>query len=741
MLLEDADLSFVERSGVKGFSGTALRHSRRFSSIILYLILAALFLLPVSAYAQSAPKTVRVGWYESPFNSTDQYGRRSGYAYDYQQKIASYTGWNYEYVEGSWPDLMQMLIDGEIDLMSDVSYTDERSEIMLFSALPMGAEEYYIFISPDNDEIDKDDFSTFNGKKVGTNKGSVQIGYFREWAEANGVQAELVEMTEDVDEAIAMLHRGDIDMYIVLDGYLDARLAVPVCRVGASDFFFAVNRSRPDLLADLNAAMNRIQQGNRNYNQQLYNKYLTAFGFNFYLSTEEKNWLSEHGAIRVGYQDNHLSFCAADEKTGELIGALKDYLEDASTCFENAELRFEPVAYPTAAAAIAALKNGEVDCIFPSNLNTSDGEELGLVMTPTMMTAEIYAIVRKTDQQSFMQKEHITAAAVEGNPNYKTLMMDVFPDWEWVECPDIQACLEAVADKKADCVLISNYQYNSLDRQCNRLHLVALDTGEEVDYFIAVLRNSTELYSILARTTDIVNTASINAALSYYSSEEARTTLIDFIRDNPVVDIAVVVVLIALLVVIVTQQRIIRARKEIEASHHQVADLNRRVFIDALTSVRNKGAFDEYILGIQNRILDGENLEFAIIILDCDDLKQINDRYGHDKGDEYIRNSSRLICRTFKQSPIFRLGGDEFAVVLQNEDFRNRKELTELFARNSEEICASAENRWEQVCVSMGMAEYDPDADTSVSDVIRRADRAMYENKRARKESDAFNKD
>ena len=156
---------------------------------------------------------MRVGWYESPFNTTDQFGRLSGYAYDYQQKIAAYCGWNYEYVEGSWPDLMQMLIDGEIDLMSDVSYTDERAEIMLFSALPMGAEEYYIFISPDNEEINQDDLSTFNGKKVGIIKGSVQVGFFREWAEANGVQAEIIEMTEDTNESLAMLKRGDIDLY------------------------------------------------------------------------------------------------------------------------------------------------------------------------------------------------------------------------------------------------------------------------------------------------------------------------------------------------------------------------------------------------------------------------------------------------------------------------------------------------------------------------------------------------
>ena len=181
----------------------SFHYKKRMIVIVLSLVMAMSFMLPLTAHAQESGKTVRVGWYESPFNTMDQFGRRSGYAYDYQQKIAAYTGWSYEYVVGSWPELLQMLIDGEIDLMSDVSYTDERAQNMLFSSLPMGAEEYYIFISPDNEEINRDDLSTFNGKKVGVNKGSVQAGFFREWAEANGVQAELVEMTEDVDESLA----------------------------------------------------------------------------------------------------------------------------------------------------------------------------------------------------------------------------------------------------------------------------------------------------------------------------------------------------------------------------------------------------------------------------------------------------------------------------------------------------------------------------------------------------------
>ena len=707
-----------------------MRIIKTLATVLISIVIICISVSPIATLAAEKKETVRVGWYESPFNITDEYGRRSGYAYDYQKKIAAYTGWKYEYVEGSWPELMQMLIDGEIDIMSDVSYTEERSEIMLFSSLPMGAEEYYIFISPENNDINKDDLSTFNGKKVGINKGSVQVGFFSEWAKTNGVDAEIIEMTEDVDKSIEMLNNGDIDMYVVLDGYFDASLAVPVCKVGASDFYFAVNKSRPDLQASLNSAMNRIQEEDHNYNQRLYEKYLKAFGFNYYLSTEEKNWLSKHGKIRIGYLDNYLSFCAADKKTGKLTGALKDYLEDASTCLKNAELSFESVAYPSSAAAIKALRNGEIDCLFPSNLSTSDGEELGLIMTPKMMTSDINAVVQKKDQNGFFHKEQITAAVLKDNPNYNTIMKDYFPEWQQKEYTDIQACLEAVSDGKADCVIISNYQYNYIARLCNKLNLTELSTGKNLEYYIALNENDTELYSILTRITDIVSETSINAALSYYSSEEAKLSVIDIIKDNPAIAIAIVAVIIALLVIILMQQRVIGARREIEKSHSQVADLNRRVYIDALTSVKNKGGFNEYIKSIQRRIDNKEPLEFAIIILDCDNLKGINDEFGHDKGDEYIRATSALICKTYKHSPVFRIGGDEFAVILQNDDYQNREELIEQFEEKKKDIQASAENGWEKVSVSIGMAAYKPEKDYSVEDVVRRADRKMYDNKR-----------
>lgn len=121
---------------------------------------------------------MRVGWYESAFHHTDEFGRKSGYGYEYQRRLSTYTGWTYEYVEGSWSQLLEKLIAGELDLLSDVSYTDERAEKILYSAEAMGSEGYHVFIAPENKEIRADDFSTLNGKRVGVNKNSIQEKLF-----------------------------------------------------------------------------------------------------------------------------------------------------------------------------------------------------------------------------------------------------------------------------------------------------------------------------------------------------------------------------------------------------------------------------------------------------------------------------------------------------------------------------------------------------------------------------------
>lgn len=165
-----------------------------------------------------------------------------------------------------------------------------------------------------------------------------------------------------------------------------------------------------------------------------------------------------------------------------------------------------------------------------------------------------------------------------------------------------------------------------------------------------------------------------------------------------------------------------------------IEDLNKRVFVDALTSSKNKGAFSNAIEGLQKQLdADDPGLAFAIGVFDCDNLKVINDEYGHEKGDIYLKTACSLICHVFKHSPVFRTGGDEFAVILQRDDYDNRSDLISLFDTSSAEVNASAMNSWEQVHISRGFAIFDPQTDHYVSDTVRRADTEMYANKRQRK--------
>jgi len=169
-----------------------------------------------------------------------------------------------------------------------------------------------------------------------------------------------------------------------------------------------------------------------------------------------------------------------------------------------------------------------------------------------------------------------------------------------------------------------------------------------------------------------------------------------------------------------------------------ITDLNDLAYADALTSLHNKGAFDLCMKELQARLDapeegtdEGPNdrLEFAVCIFDCNNLKQMNDRNGHDKGDLYLKETAEVICEVYNHSPVFRIGGDEFAALLTDRDYRDREELLRLFDERCQEKRRQNTDAWEQVDVARGMAVYDPDEDESVHDVVRRADKTMYENK------------
>ena len=702
---------------------------------LFVMLLPAVFLLLADAVAEEPSKVVRVGWFDSSYNNIDGSGRRTGYSYEYQQKIAAYTGWNYEYVEGNWGQLVQKLINGEIDMLGGVSYTEARANVVQFSSYPMGTEEYYLFINGDKVAEYNEDFSYFNGKKIGVNKQSVQLEFFKEWEKQHNIQTELIELPDGESKSMKLLKDGEIDGFVSVDNYLSVENIVPVVKIGYSDFFFAVSKKRSDILDELNVAMGKIQDENRYYGDELFIKYIRNSRAITYLTHDEQQWLSEHKTIRVGYVDDYLAYCAKDKETEQVTGALKDYLHKARTSFSNGILNFETKAYDSISDAMSAMQRGEVDTVFPSNLSVYDAEEAGVLITPSIVNANLYLVVQASNVEYLKDMRYIKVAVVGGDDNFESIVKTKYSDWQIYNCDNVHACIRDVANGKAEGFLISNYRYNSISRLCSQYHLVALDTAKDLDFRFAVKKGDMELYSIVAKTTNIVPTSYVHASLTKYFSEEGKMTVWELICDNKAIVIFLITLIISMLWLIVVQNRLIRAEKEAKENSMKAQELSNRVFVDALTSVRNKGGYDDYILHLKERIKKKDVVEFGICMFDCDNLKVINDKYGHEKGDVYLKTAAKAICEVFQHSPVFRIGGDEFTLILLNEDFKNRTELINLFKVNCNTVNEQAKNDWEQIHISIGCAVSELSNMASVDDVLRKADQLMYENKRKRKGS------
>ncbi|MBR5913324.1 MAG: transporter substrate-binding domain-containing protein [Selenomonadaceae bacterium] len=552
-----------------------------FKAVVLFLILTA---FSNSAYADN--KVVRVGWYESPFNYTDSFGRRSGYAYDYQQKVAAYTGWTYEYIKGSWPELYTMLLNGQIDILSDVSKTPERAGLMLFPSLPMGAESYYLYILSSNDSIKIDNLSSLNGKKVGVNANSYQGALFTQWMRDNSVNAQLIGLNDSEKIAFEKVANGELDAYITLDCYEDeiTHSCVPILEIGHSEFFFAVNKNRPDLLNELNFAMSKINDENKFYDDYLYSKYLKGIGTNAFISNDELKWLAQHKTIRVGYLKNFSPFCDSS-MTGGLTGVLKNYLELAANCTKNAVIEFDTKSYSTLKDAFQALADNEIDCVFPVNLSIHDAESMGIMTTNPFLQTEMKLMINKSSKKVISEDQQIVVAINGDNVNYKTFLMDNYPNWKILECSSFNAALEAVESSQADCVLVHDYQVEQLTS--DKYDFYALTTGKALDFSFAIRRSEPELYYILNKTASLVPSASLQSALIEYSSSKITFSFGEFLRRYVFVLIALGLAVAIGIVIFIKRQAKRKEemlRERLKVQEKQIENERRASEINSITS-------------------------------------------------------------------------------------------------------------------------------------------------------------
>lgn len=168
--------------------------------------------------------------------------------------------------------------------------------------------------------------------------------------------------------------------------------------------------------------------------------------------------------------------------------------------------------------------------------------------------------------------------------------------------------------------------------------------------------------------------------------------------------------------------------KQEQEYEKRLSQAEEKAMIDALTGVKSKYAYMEAEAQLDHQMETQNQPPFAVVVLDVNDLKKVNDTFGHQAGDQYLREACRMICQTFKHSPVFRVGGDEFAVIAQGHDYEHIDELIRRIEEHNRENIRSG-----GVVVACGMASFTDD--TSVASIFRRADMDMYANKQRLKES------
>ena len=570
----EKDCGIMKNSGISETVQTLMRKS---VCAVLCLLLLLSVALPVKAAAETAPaKVVRVGSFEDTFNYCNEKGARKGYGYELLETLSGYTGWQFEYVTCDWSDCFEKLENGEIDIMGGISYTEDRAEEMLFSDEPMGEEKYYLYADLSRTDLPTSDYKTLNGKKIGVLMGAESEVMLTEWEEKYGLKTQHVNISnnEDVKQKLA---NHEIDCFVSLEESYWAELGIStITRVGKSSIYYVLNKDRSDLKEELDNAMRALDEEAPFYTADLCKKYF-SLDYKPILTGEEKAWLKEHGAIRMGFLTSDSGVSTYDPATGEITGTITDYIQFARDCLGNQELEFRLVGYDDKEAELNALKSGEIDMIFHFDQSPNLAEEYRLARTNTTWTANMMVV---TNKQLFIENQVNRVAVPQNKISLTRYIAFYYPQWEIVDCDTQEDAIKLVKDGQADCFITG---ISSEAKYSKNYGFYSVPLPNPANSCFAVKSGNRSLLSILNKTIKAMPTNMLTGSLAMHKSSARKVTLSEFIRDNffmvlLVSSIFVAVILLAIL-------KLLRKARKAEAAARKAAndtqELNEKLQIAA----------------------------------------------------------------------------------------------------------------------------------------------------------------
>ena len=470
-------------------------------------------------------RIIRVGSFEDTFNYVDKNGIRRGFGYELMQALAGYAGWKFEYVKCDWSNCFDKLENGEIDVMGDISYTDERAQKMLFSEEPMGEENYVLYADLSHTDIMTSDFKSLDGKRVGVLMGTESEIMLTEWENKNGIHTEHVNVynNDDVEKKLA---NHEVDCFVSLEESIWSEQGISsVTNVGKSGIYFAINKERSDIKTELDWAMSQLDKDSPFFKTDLYKKYFTLDYIQI-LTGKEKSWLEEHGPIKIGFLNNDTAVFSMDEETGKLTGTLTEYISYAKDCLGNQTLEFNIQSYDDYDEMLRALQEHEIDMIFYASRNPDLAEKKGYALTNTAWT---YSLMAVTDEKYFNENEVYTVAVPKEKEALKQHMAFSYPQWKFVDCDSLADAADMVMNEKADCFLMGTSQALKYD---NDRDFKSVPLTKTMEACFAVSGGEGHLLSILNKTLKAMPSDMLTSALAIYDSTADKVTFLDFVKDN-----------------------------------------------------------------------------------------------------------------------------------------------------------------------------------------------------------------
>ena len=472
-------------------------------------------------------KLVRVGYILFDGYQKGSEGEpKSGYGYEYLQKVAYYAGWRYEYVYGGFSELLGKLASGEIDVMGNLSYSPERAQLFDFSSEEQGREYFYLFVHKDNRNIDINDLKTLNGKRVGISRDTIQVTLFREWMQKQGVNCEIVEY-DNGDQRREDMAYGKIDATVSPNiTNSSANNWIVAARIGNTPFYYGVSKKRPDLLKDLNNAMVQIHRADWYYNERVYLKYYSQNSVaSTYLLPQEKAWLREHPDINIGYLDYMYPYCGVDGE-GRLRGILSEFLKHMR---DNYNVNLHPVPYSSRAEMREAFEAGKIDIMFPTLGGFWLAENEKRMISENLTTSSMLLLFG----EGYVGQDTRKIAVDERYAFYELFAKENYPKAEIIRCNSLEECLQAIKDGRADCTMMDANYYYSVKNENDLLDkMVVVSTGLRLPVSFSVRSGDKELLTIINKgCNSIASNDIINARLAQLNNEK-KTSFLQYAKHN-----------------------------------------------------------------------------------------------------------------------------------------------------------------------------------------------------------------